>query len=182
MSEDDNSDLALRVEALETILLEKKLVDSKTVDQIIEHYESGELLLDVPDPDSEDHAPPAQNVERSELFGKYQRATQRQHNHAGSQSHPGRHRRDVRQAHNRIEQWERRVDARWRALRVRNDVVLRDPDRVQPGFIGGDRDALHHLGVGASTDVRAAESDFHCSSRACTNSRASRNGRSRSAM
>ena len=40
MSEHDNRDLALRVEALEAILLEKKLVDTKTVDQIIEHYET----------------------------------------------------------------------------------------------------------------------------------------------
>lgn len=40
MSEHDNSDLALRVEALEALLLEKKLVDTKTVDQIIEHYET----------------------------------------------------------------------------------------------------------------------------------------------
>ena len=40
MSQHDNSDLALRVEALEGLLLEKKLVDTKTVDQIIEHYET----------------------------------------------------------------------------------------------------------------------------------------------
>lgn len=40
MSEHDNSDLALRVEALEALLFEKKLVDTKTVDQIIEHYET----------------------------------------------------------------------------------------------------------------------------------------------
>jgi nitrile hydratase len=40
MSEHDNSDLATRVEALETLLVEKKLVDTKTVDQIIEHYET----------------------------------------------------------------------------------------------------------------------------------------------
>jgi nitrile hydratase len=36
----DNSDLATRVEALEELLVEKKLVDSKTVDQVIEHYET----------------------------------------------------------------------------------------------------------------------------------------------
>jgi len=40
MSKDDNSDLATRVEALEALLLEKNLVDAKTVDQIIEHYET----------------------------------------------------------------------------------------------------------------------------------------------
>lgn len=40
MSKIDNSDLATRVEALEALLLEKKLVDTKTVDQIIEHYET----------------------------------------------------------------------------------------------------------------------------------------------
>ena len=40
MSERDNSDLATRVEALEALLLEKHLIDAKTVDQIIEHYET----------------------------------------------------------------------------------------------------------------------------------------------
>ena len=40
MSERDNSDLATRVEALEALLLEKHLIDTKTVDQIIEHYET----------------------------------------------------------------------------------------------------------------------------------------------
>jgi nitrile hydratase subunit alpha len=40
MSEHDNSDLATRVEALEALLLEKNLIDAKTVDQIIEHYET----------------------------------------------------------------------------------------------------------------------------------------------
>jgi len=40
MSEHDNSDLATRVEALEALLLEKHLIDAKTVDQIIEHYET----------------------------------------------------------------------------------------------------------------------------------------------
>jgi len=40
MIEHDNSDLATRVEALEALLLEKDLIDAKTVDQIIEHYET----------------------------------------------------------------------------------------------------------------------------------------------
>jgi nitrile hydratase len=40
MSEHDNSDLATRVEALEALLLEKDLIDEKTVDRIIEHYET----------------------------------------------------------------------------------------------------------------------------------------------
>ena len=40
MSKHDNSDLATRVEALEALLLEKHLIDAKTVDQIIEHYET----------------------------------------------------------------------------------------------------------------------------------------------
>ena len=40
MSEHDNADLATRVEALEALLLEKDLIDAKTVDQIIEHYET----------------------------------------------------------------------------------------------------------------------------------------------
>jgi nitrile hydratase len=40
MSEDHNADLATRVEALEALLLEKDLIDAKTVDQIIEHYET----------------------------------------------------------------------------------------------------------------------------------------------
>lgn len=40
MSEADNADLATRVEALEALLLEKNLVDTKTVDQIIAHYET----------------------------------------------------------------------------------------------------------------------------------------------
>ena len=40
MSREDNSDLATRVEALESLLLEKELIDEKTVDQIIEHYET----------------------------------------------------------------------------------------------------------------------------------------------
>lgn len=40
MSEADNADLATRVEALEALLLEKNLVDTKTVDQIIVHYET----------------------------------------------------------------------------------------------------------------------------------------------
>jgi nitrile hydratase len=40
MSQADNSDLAIRVEALEELLLEKRLIDEKTVDQIIRHYET----------------------------------------------------------------------------------------------------------------------------------------------
>lgn len=40
MSEHDHSDLATRVEALEALLIEKRLIDEKTVDQIIEHYET----------------------------------------------------------------------------------------------------------------------------------------------
>ncbi len=40
MSKHDNSDLATRVEALEALLLEKDLIDEKTVDQIIAHYET----------------------------------------------------------------------------------------------------------------------------------------------
>lgn len=40
MSNHDNSDLATRVEALEALLLEKNLIDTETVDRIIEHYET----------------------------------------------------------------------------------------------------------------------------------------------
>ncbi len=40
MSEHDDADLSPRVEALEALLLEKDLIDAKTVDQIIEHYET----------------------------------------------------------------------------------------------------------------------------------------------
>lgn len=40
MSQGDNSDLTIRVEALEELLLEKRLIDEKTVDQIIRHYET----------------------------------------------------------------------------------------------------------------------------------------------